>query len=57
MAVLDAVHVEEKRVDHVARHLAGEQRCQVTGFNAHGGVKVHQGTFDHRGQSRFGCRV
>ena len=57
LAALDAVHVEEEGVDHVARHLAGHETCEVTAFDAHGGVKVHHRAFDHGGQRRFGCGV
>ena len=57
LTTLDAVHVEEKRVDHVARHLTGHQTRQVTAFDAHGGVEVHHRAFDHGSQCCFGCRV
>ena len=57
LAALDAVHVEEEGVDHVARHLAGHETGEVTAFDAHGGVKVHHRAFDHGGQRRFGRGV
>ena len=57
LAALDRVHVEEERVDHVARHGAGHQAGEVAAFNAQGGVVVHHGAFDHGSQCRLGRGV
>ena len=54
---LVAVHVEKGRIDHVARHVGVHHRGQVTAFNAHGCVKVHQGAFYHSRQGCFGCWI
>ena len=57
LAALDRVHVEEERVDHVARHGAGHQAGEVAAFDAQGGVVVHHGAFDHGSQCRLGRGV
>ena len=57
LAALDCVHVEEERVDHVARHGAGHQAGEVAAFDAQGGVVVHHCAFDHGGEGRLGRRV
>ena len=57
LAALDRVHIEEERVDHVARHGAGHQAGEVAAFDAQGGVVVHHRAFDHGGESCLGRGV
>ena len=52
-ARLDRVEVEEEGVDHVLRHLADGEFRNVARLDAHRGVEVHVGAFDHRRQDRL----